>query len=165
MAFQGASPWLGAKISCGWKRGGGCVARRTRGSGTRLIVRSNLSSNDFRPGVTIEMDGAPWRVQGEPPEEALRGSSLSRFRLVRAWETRLPSWIPSRARLSFRPFARSGSEERRKPGERNGRTEDVAVRGRTARDARDAIPRSRARGSDPGVETGDASMRAKADAP
>lgn len=32
--------------------------------GGSWAVRASLSSNDFRPGVTIEMDGAPWRVQG-----------------------------------------------------------------------------------------------------
>lgn len=43
-----------------WTRRG--EARPPRGAS--WTVRASLSSNDFRPGVTIELDGAPWRVQG-----------------------------------------------------------------------------------------------------
>ncbi len=40
-----------------------CVLQRGRGS---LVIRaSNITSNDFRPGVMLELDGAPWKVVGE----------------------------------------------------------------------------------------------------
>lgn len=31
----------------------------------------NISSNDFRPGTMIEMDGAPYRVMGNLPATAV----------------------------------------------------------------------------------------------
>lgn len=35
-----------------------------RGYRSLLVRAANITSNDFRPGVTLELDGAPWRVQG-----------------------------------------------------------------------------------------------------
>lgn len=38
------------------------LQRRT--SQIRASTGPTISSNDFRPGVTLELDGAPWRVVG-----------------------------------------------------------------------------------------------------
>lgn len=54
-----------------WTRRG--EARPPRGAS--WTVRASLSSNDFRPGVTIELDGAPWRVQGALSRALPRGSN------------------------------------------------------------------------------------------
>ena len=47
-----------------------CVAQpaqQQRGAGRRQlrVCAGTVSSNDFKNGMTLEIDGAPWRVQGE----------------------------------------------------------------------------------------------------
>lgn len=41
----------------------------------RAATGPTISSNDFRPGVTLELDGAPWRVMG-------RQTILELYRIV-----------------------------------------------------------------------------------
>lgn len=51
-------------MSCTFDEGQ-CLDLLQRGRGSLLIRASNITSNDFRPGVTLEIDGAPWRVIGD----------------------------------------------------------------------------------------------------
>ena len=41
------------------------VQQLSRARGHLCIRAATISSNDFRPGVALELDGSPWRVQGE----------------------------------------------------------------------------------------------------
>lgn len=46
-----------------------------------MIRAANITSNDFRPGVTLELDGAPWRVQEFLHVKPGKGAAFVRTKL------------------------------------------------------------------------------------
>ena len=66
---------------CARPAAAGRPAAAAAGLATRAVVAATMSSNDFRNGVTIELDGAPWRVQEFLHVKPGKGSAFVRTKI------------------------------------------------------------------------------------